>query len=92
MRHTDQKIMNTLINSCKKTTELIEKRTIVRLSLLEKLQLQMHTYMCNTCNSYLKRSKFLDIALGKLFSHNTPHDKMLLSEDRKSKIVGEIKK
>ena len=84
--------MNKFINSCKKTTELIDKRDISKLSLTEKVQLQLHTSMCKTCQAYEQRSKFLDKAIGKFFNHSTPHVKAHLSEDSKSKILGELKK
>jgi len=91
MKKTLQIIMNKFINSCKKTTELIDKRGISKLSLIEKVQLQLHTSMCNTCHAYEHRSKFLDKAIGKLFNQKQPHDKAHLSEDRKSKILEELK-
>jgi ABC-type hemin transport system ATPase subunit len=92
MKKIIQRIMNILINSCKKTAELIEKRAISKLSVTEKVQLQLHKSMCETCTSYEQRSKFLDDAVSKLFSQKTPHDKAHLSEDKKSKILEEIKK
>lgn len=92
MNSTAQKIMNKLINSCKKTTELIDKKAFSKLSLLEKIKLRLHKSMCKTCNAYEDRSKFLDNAVDKLFNQKQPHDKAQLSEDRKSKILENIKK
>ena len=92
MKKILQKIMNKLINSCKKTTELIDKEAISKLTLTEKEQLQLHKSMCKTCNAYAHRSKFLDNAIGKLFNHSTPHNKAKLSDDSKSKILEKLKK
>ena len=92
MNKNTQKIMNKLINSCKKTVELIDKSAVIKLSLKEKIQLQMHKSMCKTCNAYEQRSKFLDKAMGKLFNQSTPHNRAHLSDDRKSKILEAIKK
>jgi hypothetical protein len=92
MKKRIQKIMNILINSCKKTTELIDKKAISELSLTEKAQLQLHNSMCKTCNAYEQRSKFLDKVFGKLFDQNITHNKMHLSDDKKVEILEEIKK
>lgn len=86
-----QKITNTLINSCKKTVELIDKSAIVKLSLIEKIKLLLHKSMCKTCTAYEPCSKFLDTAIGELLNQNTPHDKAYLSEDKKAKILEKIK-
>jgi hypothetical protein len=92
MKKTLQIMLNKFINSCKKTTELIDKKDISKLSLIEKIQLQLHLQMCNTCHAYEKRSMFLDNAIGKLFNQKQPHDKAHLSKDRKAKILEELKK
>lgn len=46
--------------SCKRATELIEKRTFVGLSFKEKVQLSMHKSMCDACTAYEKQSKKID--------------------------------
>ncbi|MCI2230040.1 hypothetical protein MC378_12750 [Polaribacter sp. MSW13] len=92
MKKLTQKLLNKFINSCKKTTELIDKKTFSRLSFLEKAQLRLHKSVCKTCNAYEKRSQFLDKSLENLFNHNTSHNKAQLSEDRKAKILEELKK
>jgi len=52
--------MHTLFLSCLKATELIEKSLHFKLSGKEKLQLKMHTMMCDACSSYEKQSIFLE--------------------------------
>lgn len=84
--------MNKLVNSCKKTTELIDKRAISKLSMIEKVQLELHKTMCKTCTSYEQRSNFLDEAVNNLFNPKQPHDKAHLSVEKKSKILEELKK
>ena len=51
--------------SCKKTTELIEKESIVGLSSREKFRLRLHVSMCDGCTAYLKQSLFIDKALAR---------------------------
>jgi hypothetical protein len=86
-----KKIMNMMVNSCKKTTELIDKQQLTTLSAKEKLQLQMHKSMCTTCSSYEKQSKLIDSVISKWFS-NTPNTTEKISEERKKKILDEINK
>lgn len=45
--------------SCLKATELIDKKSVVKLSVRENLQLKMHTSICNACKEYEKQSIFL---------------------------------
>ncbi|MFA6456065.1 MAG: hypothetical protein WCW40_04520 [Bacteroidota bacterium] len=56
-------MMTSLMVSCKKATELIEKNSIAGLSLTEKLQLRMHTAMCSACTNYQKQSLYIDTLL-----------------------------
>jgi hypothetical protein len=55
-----KKIMYMIMLSCKKATELIEKRALVRLSSKEKIQLHLHKTMCDACTAYQKQSKKID--------------------------------
>lgn len=58
--------MNWLMLSCKKATELIEKKSLVGVSWIETIRLQMHTTMCKGCSSYQKQSLLID----KLLNHH----------------------
>jgi hypothetical protein len=58
-----KKIMNILMLSCNKATELMEKELHFRLNVFEKIQLRLHTSMCNACNTYQKNNKLVDDAL-----------------------------
>lgn len=57
--------MNRLMLSCKKASELIDKKSVVKLSMKENVMLHMHTIMCDGCKAYQKQSKFLDKLLKK---------------------------
>lgn len=86
-----KKIMDKMVNSCKKTTGLIDRKTIVPLSLKEKLELYFHTSMCNTCKSYQHQSRFIDKAVSKLFQGKS-QKKTSLSKAAKQKMIENIKK
>lgn len=60
-----KKLMHTLMLSCLKATELIEKQFVVKLSTSEKIRLAMHKSMCAACKNYEKQSQFIDKALSK---------------------------
>lgn len=55
--------MHFLFLSCLKATELIEKKLHIKLTLKEKLQLQMHKTMCSACRNYEKHSIIIDKSL-----------------------------
>lgn len=87
-----QEIMRILFNSCKKTSELIDKQAVVKLSVKEKMQLQVHKSMCKTCEVYEHQSKFMDKIISNLFRQGNSKSKVKLSEERKIKIIDEINK
>jgi len=60
-----KKIMNILMLSCKKATELIDKKIHFGISRQERVRLHMHTMMCNACRNYEKQGRFMDDALKK---------------------------
>jgi hypothetical protein len=60
-----KKLMNILMLSCKKASKLIDKKSLVKLSWKENLQLNMHTAMCDGCKAYEKQSLILDHILHK---------------------------
>ncbi len=49
--------------ACIKATELVEKRAIAGLSLLEGLKLHLHTAMCAACRAYESQSVIIDSML-----------------------------
>ena len=60
-----KKIMHILFLSCKKATELIEKKLHFKLSVIEKMQLKMHKMMCNACTNYEKQSELIEKGIAK---------------------------
>lgn len=56
-------IARTLLYSCKKATELIEKKQITRLSLIERVRLNGHLSLCESCSIYSIYSVKMNIML-----------------------------
>ena len=61
------KIMNVMMLSCVKATELMEMKEHVRLGLVKTMQLHMHTAMCSGCRNYMKQTKLIDKLLRRAF-------------------------
>ena len=80
-----------MVNSCKKTTELIDKQLFTPLTAKEKMQLQVHKSMCKTCNAYEHQSKIIDQIIGKWFTGKSKVN-VKLPEETKTKIIEEINK
>ncbi|RTY88629.1 hypothetical protein EKM02_00270 [Flavobacterium sp. RSP49] len=85
-----QKVMNLIVNSCKKTTELMDKQLLTALSVKEKMQLQVHKTMCKTCSAYENQSKIIDSIICKWFTGSAIIT-VKLPEDKKAKIIEAIK-
>jgi len=49
-----------LVLSCKRATELTEKKSVFQLSWNEQLQLDLHTKICKCCAIYQEQSILLD--------------------------------
>jgi hypothetical protein len=86
-----KKLMNKVMLSCKKATELIDKRTVVKLTIKEEVMLWMHTGMCTACTAYQKQSKVIDHLLHKHIEQadeqNVP---LVTNEELKRKISAKM--
>ena len=87
-----ENVTHKLVNSCKITTELIDKQQLTPLSLKEKLQLKAHKAMCNACNAYEKQSNLINIKIKSFFGDKPQSPKSKLSTDKKNEIINKIKK
>ena len=83
-------LMNRMMLSCKKATELVEKKTVLGLSWSENIQLKMHLTMCSVSRKSESQSRIIDFFLEQINSKN-PLNKMLPKEV-KDKIITEIEK
>jgi UDP-2,3-diacylglucosamine pyrophosphatase LpxH len=82
------KIMHLFMLSCKKATELIEKKSVLSLSLKEKIQLYMHKSMCDACTAYEKQSEKIDELI-----HNhihSEHREVIHNNELKEKIISKL--
>ncbi len=79
-------IKNALILSCKKATELIEKKNLAGLDPMQNMQLSLHLMMCKACKEYEKQSTILD----QLISMNMKNNIQKMQE--KSHLDSELKK
>jgi glucose-6-phosphate-specific signal transduction histidine kinase len=89
-----KKIMQWLMLSCRKATELIEKKLLTNLSFREKVQLKMHKSFCDACTAYEKQSKLIDKLLSKQIhkeSDEVENDEVVANEELKKRILDKIK-
>ncbi|MEO8962677.1 MAG: hypothetical protein ABI325_12405 [Ginsengibacter sp.] len=89
-----KKMMQWLMLSCKKATELIEKKLLINLSFREKMQLKMHKGFCDACTAYEKQSKLIDKLLNKhihIESDEVKNDQIIENEELKKRILDKIK-
>lgn len=85
--------MNILMLSCRKATELMEKKLHTGIGPLENIQLFMHKRMCDGCRLYEQQSRFMDIILRRKSTkpENDCDQKALPAEVRRQ-IVNELEK
>lgn len=80
-------MMRKLMLSCKKATELIEKKNIAPLGRIEAIQLTFHKKMCKVCSAYEVQSHFLSKAIDKQFELKSENQEEKLSEEAKKRII-----
>jgi hypothetical protein len=88
-------IMNSLLLSCKKASGLIEKKLHFPLNPIEKVQLFVHTNMCDACQKYQRESVEMDALLDThITSESIPDSSSSdkLSDDFKSHLIRKIDK
>jgi hypothetical protein len=74
--------------SCRKATELIEKKLLIKLSFKENVQLQLHKSMCSACTAYEKQSKKMDELFHKNIQNiDTTQPEATINEGLKKKIT-----
>lgn len=61
-------IMNVMMFSCVKATELMELKEEAPLSFIKNMQLHMHVALCSGCRNYMKQTKLINQLLHKNFS------------------------
>lgn len=61
-----KKLMNILLLSCLKATELIEKKLHFKLSFTERIQMSMHKIVCEACSNYEKQNILIEKGISHL--------------------------
>jgi hypothetical protein len=79
--------------TCNEATEICDKSQYKEASLLEKIKLGTHLFLCKKCGLYAKQNKMMSVCLRKLKeaeSHKTTHlnrdEKELMAQELKTKI------
>lgn len=80
-----KKLMHIFFLSCLKATELIEKKFHFKLSAKEKLQLRLHTMMCDACKKYEKQSTLIEKSISNIDKKGAPSIDIDALKDRISK-------
>lgn len=74
--------------SCRKATELVEKRSLFKLTLVERAQLFLHSLVCDGCRQYAKQSKVIDRFLAKdKYPSKVSQTDLKLDVEAKNKII-----
>lgn len=77
--------------SCRKATEMIEKKLLIKLSFKQKVQLKIHKRLCDACTASEKQSKNLDELFYKHFKNiDTTLPETTINEDLKKKIIDSL--
>ncbi|MEZ4805691.1 MAG: hypothetical protein R2852_09470 [Bacteroidia bacterium] len=83
--------MSTLMISCRKASELVEKNNFEPLSFSDKMKLKIHTHICKTCTAYGQQSQLLEQLLNEHFGeHSSKYVNQANNEELKTKIISEI--
>lgn len=86
-----KKLLHLFMLSCEKATELIEKKLIIQLSLIENVQLKMHKTICDACTAYEKQSKKIDEVLNNhIQSKGIDQIEIINNEKLKDRIINKI--
>jgi hypothetical protein len=86
-----KKIMNLFVLSCKRATELIEKKQLIQLNAIESIQLRFHKKMCRICTTYEEQSLFISAAIDQQQLREIKVNELKLSEEMKTKIQQKIR-
>lgn len=75
------------MKSCQEITELMEKRAFKKLSLMERMELRMHRFICKHCKRFFKDSAKIDTLLNRTFRSK----KYQFSKEEKEQMIDKLK-
>lgn len=70
----------------------MEKKQVAPLSLLNTLQLKLHTSMCKACNAYKSQSGIIDKMIEYFYRNPSSDSSEKLSGEVKKKIIDQLNK
>lgn len=81
--------MNKLFLTCKKATELIERKHLDKISCKNGLQLNFHLIICKACSAYSKHSLLIHKALERHFRKEVEQLEMN-NDELKKRIISKL--
>ena len=72
--------------SCKKATELASNSLDRKLSLMQRIKLKLHLFICHTCRNYVRQISFIRKAAPELDQHLEQHAHHTLSAEARKAI------
>jgi hypothetical protein len=88
-----QRLLTILLLSCKKATELIDKKMLVKLSFRENVMLHIHNSVCDFCRQYEKQSHLIDEILSEHLQKSDPEQvPQVVNKELKDKIFTRLNK
>jgi predicted anti-sigma-YlaC factor YlaD len=75
-----EELMNKMMLSCVKATQLMEQKELMPLSFMQEMQLKMHVAMCSGCKNYMKQAALINKLLNKTFNSVRETDTKALEE------------
>lgn len=85
------KLANALSPSCKQAARLQSEQMDRKLSLLERIGLRAHLFLCKWCRRYGEQLNFLRSAAHQCEDHNTPEAPATLSPEARERIKQRLK-
>ncbi len=82
--------MHWLMLSCKRATQLMEKKMHFGLSPIEKMQLKLHKKACKYCTAYEKQNEIIDQVLQENMAEKV--QAYCLSEEEKQRMMETVRK
>ena len=76
------------MKTCRDITENIEKASVKRLSIGEKLEVRMHLRICKNCRQYSKDSKILERMIRHITSSHYQHE---FTPDEKQALIRKLR-
>lgn len=91
MKELNQDELKRIAYNCSKATFLIEKQQISRITMREKLELNIHLAGCSVCRIYEKQSMAINRMIKNLFQ-TTQRNELTLDENFKQRLKEQIER